>query len=97
MKSPNCDCETERGGTRPSKRPRLVSMKCPNCYNEMERGQFTLSNNVMWYPGDRRWGLVKGPVWLAGRWRGFFFGLFRKQAEGYICQKCRWACFEYPG
>jgi hypothetical protein len=22
--------------------------------------------------------------------------LLGDQAEGYICQKCRWACFQYP-
>jgi hypothetical protein len=67
-------------------------MKCPKCDSEMERGQFTLPNNVTWYPGDRTRGFVKGQVWLVGRW-----SLFGKQAEGYICQKCKWACFEYPG
>ena len=31
-------------------------------------GQFTLPNNVTWYPGDRKRGFVKGQVWLVGRW-----------------------------
>jgi hypothetical protein len=66
-------------------------MKCPKCNAEMERGHFTLPNNVTWYPGDRKTGFAKDQVWLVGRWT-----LFGDQAEGYICQKCRWASFQYP-
>lgn len=71
----------------------VVVMKCPKCGDEMESGQFTLPNKVIWYSGDRRRFLMpEDQIWLAGRWN-----LIGTQAEGYICRKCKWACFEYPG
>jgi hypothetical protein len=69
-------------------------MKCPTCNGEMEAGNFTLPQNVTWYPGPRKRGFVKGQIFLIGRWR--LASLFGKQVEGFICQKCRWASFQYP-
>ena len=70
-------------------------MNCPQCDQEMEKGHFTLPNNVTWYPGKRRKGYPPGQVWLVGRWG--LRSLLGKQAEGFLCKACQWASFRYPG
>ena len=65
---------------------------CPNCGKEMVHGNVTLPNNTTWYPGEMKKGIVKGQIWLAGRWK-----LLGKQAKGYLCKECKWVTINYPG
>ena len=61
-------------------------MKCPHCDQEMEKGRFTLPNNVTWYPGDQKRRFPTGQVWLVGRWR--LRSLMGKQVADFLCKAC---------
>jgi len=65
-------------------------MNCPNCNQLMEKGNITLPNNVTWYPGEKKHGIVKNQIWMVGRWN-----LFGKQVEAYHCKNDQTVVFQY--
>ena len=70
------------------------NMKCPKCGEAMEKGNITLPQNVTWYPGEKAVGFVKDQIFLVGRGLKSVFG---KQSEAFLCKKCKWVSFGYPG